>query len=60
MVAAFEGPDPGQAIIDYAADCGRARAAGLAGRVEVERRFSLKAMVDAYQGLYDRLLSPAN
>jgi sugar transferase (PEP-CTERM/EpsH1 system associated) len=42
-----------QAIIDCAEDSGRARAAGRAGRAEVERRFSLKAMVDAYRELYD-------
>jgi regulation of enolase protein 1 (concanavalin A-like superfamily) len=27
---------------------------GQTGRIEVERRFSLQAMVGAYQGLYDR------
>ena len=32
---------------------------GAAGRVEVEQRFSLNAMVAAYQGLYDRKLQEA-
>lgn len=44
------------ALIAYASDPEQARAAGRAGRAEVERRFSLEAMVGAYQGLYDRLL----
>lgn len=38
-------------------DAARAAGMGRAGRVLVERRFSLPAMVTAYQGLYDRLLS---
>jgi hypothetical protein len=32
---------------------------GQAGRREVEGRFSLQAMVSAYQGLYDRQLAAA-
>lgn len=36
-----------------------AAAMGHAGRAEVERRFSLQAMVAAYQGLYDRQLASA-
>jgi sugar transferase (PEP-CTERM/EpsH1 system associated) len=44
------------ALIDYAAHPETACAAGQAGRTEVERRFSMAAMVGAYQGLYDRLL----
>jgi sugar transferase (PEP-CTERM/EpsH1 system associated) len=35
-----------------------ARAAGTAGRVRVERQFSIQAMIGRYQGLYDRLLRP--
>lgn len=44
------------AIIGYARDPDRARTAGEAGRAEVERRFSMEAMVAGYRGLYDRLL----
>jgi sugar transferase (PEP-CTERM/EpsH1 system associated) len=44
------------ALIAYAKAPERAREAGRAGRSTVERRFSMEAMVAAYQGLYDRLL----
>lgn len=47
------------ALVDLARDPGRAVAMGCAGRIEVERRFSLKAMVGAYQRLYDRQLAAA-
>jgi glycosyltransferase involved in cell wall biosynthesis len=43
-----------QALLQLAADPARARTMGRAGRAEVERRFSLEAMVAAYQALYDR------
>lgn len=49
----------GRALAGYATSPERARAAGREGRVEVERRFSMEAMVGAYRGLYDRLLSDA-
>jgi hypothetical protein len=40
------------ALIDV--PCAEAdRAAGLAGRWQVERRFSMDSMVAAYRGLYD-------
>lgn len=45
-----------RAIIASATDPDQARMKGQAGRAEVERRFSMEAMVGAYQGLYDRLL----
>jgi len=45
------------ALLRTAADPGRAQAMGRAGRAEVERRFSLTAMVDSYADLYDRLLA---
>lgn len=48
-----------QALVRMATDPARAAAMGLAGRAEVERRFSLQAMVAAYQGLYDRRLAAA-
>lgn len=45
------------ALIAYADNPDQARSAGRAGRAEVERRFGLAAMVAAYQGIYDKLLS---
>lgn len=48
--------DMAQSIITYARDREKARKAGRAGRDNVERQFSLKTMVQQYQGLYDRLL----
>ena len=44
------------ALVRMASDPERAAAMGREGRAEVERRFSLQAMVAAYQGLYDWLL----
>lgn len=46
-----------QALVRMATDPARAAAMGRAGRAEVERRFSLQAMVAAYQGLYSRELA---
>jgi len=46
-----------QALVRMATDPARAAAMGRAGRAEVERRFSLRAMVAAYQGLYSRELA---
>ncbi len=45
-----------RALVRMATDPARAAAMGRAGRAEVERRFSLQAMVAAYQALYDREL----
>ncbi len=45
-------------LIRLAGGPARAAAMGRAGRAVVERRFSLPAMVAAYEGLYDRLLAP--
>ena len=45
-----------QALVRMAADPAHATALGRAGRTEVERRFSLQAMVTAYQAIYDREL----
>jgi sugar transferase (PEP-CTERM/EpsH1 system associated) len=42
-----------QAIAGYATNPEQARVAGQTGRVEIERRFSMEAMVGAYQELYD-------
>jgi sugar transferase (PEP-CTERM/EpsH1 system associated) len=44
-----------RSIVLYATDRERTRRAGQAGRAAVERQFSLTAMVQQYQGLYDRL-----
>ena len=46
-----------QALLRMAEAPERAAAMGAAGRLEVERRFSLQAMVAAYQGLYERELA---
>jgi sugar transferase (PEP-CTERM/EpsH1 system associated) len=46
-------------LIGLAGDPAKASAMGRAGRERVEQRFSLPAMVAAYQGLYDRLLATA-
>jgi glycosyltransferase involved in cell wall biosynthesis len=45
-------------LLAMAADRQRARAQGRAGRARVEGRFSLPAMVGAYQALYERLSGP--
>ncbi len=47
------------AMLAMAGDVGQARARGLEGRRQVQMRFSLLAMVDAYEGIYDRLLGRA-
>jgi sugar transferase (PEP-CTERM/EpsH1 system associated) len=44
------------ALVQLATQVDTARALGLAGRADVVRRFSLQAMVSAYQGLYDDAL----
>jgi glycosyltransferase involved in cell wall biosynthesis len=45
-----------QAIVGYANRPEQARAAGQAGRAQIEQRFSMEAMVGAYRRLYDRSL----
>ena len=45
-----------QAIVRFAADPEAARAMGREGRRLAEQKFSLEAMVAAYQGAYDKLL----
>ena len=44
------------ALREYVRDAGQRAAHGAAARQRVEQRFSLAAMVEAYQGVYDRLL----
>jgi sugar transferase (PEP-CTERM/EpsH1 system associated) len=45
-----------QALARLAGDAPRSAAMGRAARLDAETRFSLRAMVQSYQGLYDRLL----
>ncbi len=53
-------PEPmAQALLRLWQNPQQADAMGQAGRAEVERRFSLQAMVAAYQGLYDQQLAVA-
>jgi sugar transferase (PEP-CTERM/EpsH1 system associated) len=59
VVASDDADAMAQALLRQAAEPANAVAMGLAGRVEVERRFSLSAMVSAYQALYDRSLMAA-
>lgn len=47
------------ALLSLAADPARCAAMAQAGRQAVERRFSLQAMVAAYQGVYERQLQTA-
>ena len=56
LVPAADSDAMARAIQRYAADSVQAIAAGQVGRAEVERRFSMEAMVGAYRGLYDELL----
>lgn len=56
LVPAADADAMAHAINFYARDRDQARSAGRAGRLHVERRFSLEAMVSQYQALYDRLL----
>lgn len=60
LVAAGDPEAMAQALIALALDPARAVAYGRAGRAEVERRFSMDAMVGAYRALYDRLLFAAH
>lgn len=45
-----------RSIVRYATDPDASKAVGRAGRQRVEQKFSLNAMVAAYQGIYDQLL----
>lgn len=48
------------ALVALALDPARSSAMGRAGRADVERRFSLQAMVGAYQRIYEAALAPAS
>lgn len=58
-VPSADAPAMAQALIALAASPDRAVRMGRAGRQAVEHRFSLQAMVAAYQDLYDRQLRAA-
>jgi sugar transferase (PEP-CTERM/EpsH1 system associated) len=47
------------ALLDLAADPERAKAMGVAGRARVDAKFSMPAMVNTYQSVYDRQLRQA-
>ncbi|MDP3036866.1 MAG: hypothetical protein Q8N07_03970 [Rhodocyclaceae bacterium] len=49
-----------QAIVGYATNPEQARVACQTGRVEIEQRFSMEAMVEAYRNLYDGLTGSSN
>lgn len=55
LVPAGDAETMARAIVAYATAPDEARAAGKAGRAEVEQRFSMESMEATYRGLYDRL-----
>ena len=59
LVAAGQAAEMAQCLVRLAQDPKAALAMGQAGRVEVQRRFSLQAMVAAYLALYDQLAAAA-
>jgi len=59
LVPAAEVEPMAQALLNMHGDSARTLAMGRCGRLEVERKFSLQAMVGAYQALYDRELALA-
>lgn len=56
VVAPGDVPALSQGLLDLASDPDAAARQGRAGRAAVERRFSLQAMVDAYEDVYRRVL----
>ncbi len=57
LVSAGDVEAMAQKIVSYANDHAQARSAGQEGRAAVERQYSMAAMVQQYQGLYDHLLN---
>lgn len=57
LVSAGDVEAMAQKIVSYANDHAMARSAGQEGRAAVERQYSMAAMVQQYQGLYDHLLN---
>jgi glycosyltransferase involved in cell wall biosynthesis len=56
IVPAADAASMATSLVQMAEDPARAARMGAAGRAEVERKFSLQAMVAAYQLLYDQLV----
>jgi sugar transferase (PEP-CTERM/EpsH1 system associated) len=59
LVPAGDAETMAHALVALAQDPARAARMGRAGRARVEQRFSLQAMVGAYQRLYGEVLPPA-
>lgn len=59
ILPAGDVPALAQALVQWGGDAKRRQAAGAAGRTRVEQRFSLQAMVAAYDELYRGLLQRA-
>jgi sugar transferase (PEP-CTERM/EpsH1 system associated) len=60
VVNAGDVPALAQGIVELATDAPAAAALGAAGRGRVERRFSLRAMIAAYEAVYLRALRPGS
>lgn len=56
LVPAADAESMSRCIVRLANDSDLARSMGLAGRHEVEQRFCMDSMLQAYQGVYDRML----
>lgn len=57
LVPASDPESLAHGILHLASDADLARKMGLAGRREVEKRFSMDAMLEAYKGVYDKMLN---
>lgn len=57
LVPAADPESLAHGILHLASDADLARKMGLAGRCEVEKRFSMDAMLEAYKGVYDKMLN---
>lgn len=57
LVPAADPESLAHGIVHLASNDDLARKMGLAGRREVERRFSMDAMLEAYKGVYDSMLN---
>ncbi|MBK8401727.1 MAG: TIGR03088 family PEP-CTERM/XrtA system glycosyltransferase [Propionivibrio sp.] len=56
LVPAADAESMSRCIVRLANDSDLARSMGLAGRHEVEQRFCMDSMLQAYRGVYDRML----
>ena len=59
LVPAGDAEALARGLLRLAGDSAAARAMGQAGRQRIEQRFSLPAMVAAYQSVYERVLQRA-